>query len=265
MFRSIFIKTLHERRKGIAFWSLGLFAFALFVGLLYPSIDEVEGFETLVNDMPDMYQALIGEIDDITSPSGFLGAELYGLMLPLGLSILAISFGASAIAREEETGTIELLLATPTSRMRIIGEKVAALVAILIVTATATWAGVALSTALVEFNVNLWDVWWASLIVAGLALCFGLLALAVTAWGGKRGLAVGVMAAVFAISYFGNTLAVMVEAIESLRYGSLLYYYDGQGVVAGDIELRNLAILAATATLGLLLSIVGYKRRDIGT
>lgn len=265
MFRSIFVKTLHERRKGIAFWSLGLFTFALLVGLLYPSIDEVEGFEALVDDMPDIYQALIGEIDDITSPSGFLGAELYSLMLPLGLSILAISFGASAVAREEETGTIELLLATSTSRTRIIAEKVFALVVILMVVAAATWAGVALSTVLVEFNVNLWDAWWASLIVAGLALCFGLLALAVTAWGGKRGLAIGVLSAVFAISYFGNTLAVMVEAIESMRYASLLYYYDGPGVVAGDIELRNLAVLAATATFGLLLSIVGFRRRDIGT
>ena len=71
MFSSIYIKTLHERRKAIVFWSLGLFAFALFIGLLYPSIDDIEGFEALADDMPDIFQALVGEINDITSPAGF--------------------------------------------------------------------------------------------------------------------------------------------------------------------------------------------------
>ena len=264
MFSSIYIKTLHERRKAIVFWSLGLFAFALFIGLLYPSIDDIEGFEALADDMPDIFQALVGEINDITSPAGFLGAELYSLMLPLGLSILAIGFGASAVAREEETGTIELLLATPTSRTRIIIEKIAALATILLLAAAATWMGVALSTLLVDFDVSLVDAWWASVIAASLAFSFGLLALAITAWGGKRGLAVGVMAAFFTISYFGNTLAVMVEAIESMRYASLLYYYDGPGVVAGDVSLGNILLLSAVSVLGLLMSVVGFNRRDVG-
>ena len=47
-------------------------------------------------------------------------------MVPLLLMIAAIGAGAGAIAGEEERGTLELLLANPLSRRRLVLEKTAA-------------------------------------------------------------------------------------------------------------------------------------------
>ena len=48
-------------------------------------------------------------------------------MVPLLLLVAAIGAGARATAGEEERGTLDLLLANPLSRRRLIAEKVAAL------------------------------------------------------------------------------------------------------------------------------------------
>ena len=50
-------------------------------------------------------------------------------MVPLLLLIAAIGAGARATAGEEERGTLDLLLANPISRRRLVLEKLAALAA----------------------------------------------------------------------------------------------------------------------------------------
>ena len=63
------------------------------------------------------------------TPVGAGVFELFSLMAPLLLIVFSIGAGASAIAGEEDRHTLELLLANPVSRCRIVLEKLAALVA----------------------------------------------------------------------------------------------------------------------------------------
>lgn len=265
MFSSIFTKTLWERRKSIFFWSMGIFAYCLMMGLLYPSIEGIEGFEALVTEMPDAVKAFIGEVDDITSPVGFLGAELFNLMLPLVLSILAIGIGASAIAKEEDDGTIELLLSTTTSRGRVILEKALALSVNVGVVMLAGWVGIALSTVMVDFDVNLVHVLRTAIATVLLALSFGLLALMITALGGKRSLAIGIATVVFVASYFADTLAVLVEELEFIRNFSLLYYYDSQSIIEGGELFGSVFVLSVVSVMALAGAFLGFIRRDIAS
>jgi ABC-2 type transport system permease protein len=52
---------------------------------------------------------------DITMGSGYLSAYLFGMMVPLLLILLAISYGARLIAGEEDRGTLDLLASLPVS------------------------------------------------------------------------------------------------------------------------------------------------------
>lgn len=264
MFNSVAAATLWQRRKALFFWSAGVFIYVLMISLMYPSIEGVEGFAALAEEMPDALQALLGEIDDITTPQGFLGAELYSLMLPVLLSILAIGAGASLISKEEDSATLELLLASPISRSQILLHKALALAVNVVGVALMAWTAIALATLMIDFDVNLANTAAATLSAALLGLGFGAFALAVTAAGGRRGLAIGLGAALFVLSYFANTLAVLVPEIESLQYASLLYYYDGQGMLENGLEAGNIVILVAFAAVVYLLGALRWRGRDIG-
>jgi len=108
---------------------LGLIGFVALIVSVYPTVHSNPSLNKLAQDYPQALKAFIafgGQVD-YTTPAGYLGIELFSLMVPLLLMIAAIGTGAGAIAGEEERGTLELLLANPVSRARVVLEKSAAL------------------------------------------------------------------------------------------------------------------------------------------
>lgn len=264
MLNSIFTKTLWERRKSLLFWSIGLLLYTIMIGSVYNSIEGVADFAQLMDEMPEVLRAIFGEMGDITTPAGFLGAELYSLTLPLVLTIFAIGFGASTLSREEESGTLELLLATPITRKRIITEKSIAMTLSTLWLSMLVWLGVAIISLTMDFSIGLWGVLFASFATAVLALCFGFLALAVTSWKARKGLAIAVGTVVFLWGYFANTVALLVDSIAQLKYSSLLYYYDGQNILVNGVSITRFVVLAAFIVAAYLLSLALFSRRDTG-
>lgn len=264
MFKSILTKTLWERRRSISFWSLGLFLYVLAICWMFPSIEGVEEFAAFTEEMPEAFRALVGELEDFTTATGFLGGEIYGLALPLVMSILAIGFGASVISREEESGTLELLLSSPMSRSVILRQKAAALVVNLAIVGTAAWLAVTIATIGVDLDIDLVKAAWATLSAVLLALCFGFIALMVTSLGGKRGIAIGVASVLFIVSYFANTLAILISEIEPLQSFSLLYYYEGAAILRDGPQLLNFLLLIGFIIAIYIVGELKFKRRDTG-
>ena len=63
---------------------------------------------------------------DLASPAGYLNTEFFAFMGPLLVLVYAIGGGAAALAGEEDRRTLDLLLANPVSRARVVVEKFAA-------------------------------------------------------------------------------------------------------------------------------------------
>ncbi len=257
-------QSLRERRKSMIFWGIGVFAYALLVGLLYPSIEGIEGFAQISEEMPEGLQALLGEIGDITSPTGYLGAELYGFTLPLLLSILGIGYGANALTKEERSGTVELLLASPVSRRSIVRQKALAVFLTIFSAGFAVWLGIAVSTLLVDFEVSLMRVGTATLAATLVAVAFGLISFMISALRGQKGLAIGITTVLFVVSYFANTLAPLVEALQPLQNISLLHYYDAQSILAYGLDYWQASVSVIIGLLAYAISVTGYNKRDIG-
>ncbi len=129
MLRNAFLKTLRDARRAIAWWSLGLVAMTALMVAVYPSVRDNPELNKMVDDYPDAFKAFfgLGENVDYTSAVGYLNSELFSFMVPLLLLIAAIGAGARATAGEEERGTLDLLLANPISRRRLVLDKLAAL------------------------------------------------------------------------------------------------------------------------------------------
>ena len=125
MLRNAFVKTLRDARRAIGWWSLGLIAMAALMIAVYPSVRDNPDLNKMVEDYPDAFKAFLGlgENVDYTSAVGYLNSELFAFMVPLLLLIAAIGAGARATAGEEERGTLDLLLANPISRRRLVTES----------------------------------------------------------------------------------------------------------------------------------------------
>src|SRR6478672_10239540 len=131
MLRNVALKSLRDIRRGFLWWSLGLIGFVALIVSVYPTVHSNPSLNKLAQDYPEALQAFIafGGTVDYSSAAGYLGIELFSLMVPLLLLVAAIGTGAGTIAGEEERGTLELLLANSVSRTRVVLEKTVALVA----------------------------------------------------------------------------------------------------------------------------------------
>jgi ABC-2 family transporter protein len=84
-----------------------------------------------------LYQALGYD----NSPAGYLQGTLFALLGPL-LLVMAVAAGARAIVGdEEEAGTLELLLAHPVSRTRLLTERFGVLAAAVALLGLVVWGG----------------------------------------------------------------------------------------------------------------------------
>lgn len=127
----------YEARRHIT----GAIALAVLLGLLvvftlsiYPSIEASgEAIVDFIEQLPEQMQTSFA-VDAYTTIEGFLATEFYQFMWLLLVGLYLIYIGGGTIASDVETGRIDLLLATPISRRRLVYEKyLALLVPILVV------------------------------------------------------------------------------------------------------------------------------------
>ncbi|MBI4328592.1 MAG: ABC transporter permease subunit [Chloroflexi bacterium] len=265
MLRNVFWKSLRDQRRALAWWGIGLVLLAVTTLLFYPAIrDSQELIQQAMQAFPKELLAIFaGEVTDIASPVGFLNTQLFFFMAPLLFLAFAIAFGSGAIAGEEERGTLDLLLANPVARRRVVVEKFAAMVVATIALATTFWAGLTVGSKAVGMEINVVRLAEMTVSLALLGLVFGSLALAFGAARGNSGLSIGVASALGVAFYFANALAPAVEALEPLRNFSPFYYYIGADPLTNGLNLAHAGVLAGLSVLLLIVALVTFERRDL--
>lgn len=265
MLRSVVGETLYARWRAIAGWAFELAAVCALIVAIYPSFAHVHALATLAKSFPASVTAFVGyggEID-YTTPVGFLGTELFTVMLPLLMLALAIGAGARAIASEEEAATLDLLLANPLSRRRLVIEKAAALALELLVFAVAIFAALALTSQGMGVHVRTERLAAAVAFVFLLALLFGTLALCVGAATGRHGLAVGVPAALAAVAYLVNGVAPLVSFLRGLAKATPFYHYTAPAPLAHGFQADHAAVLLVPALALVAAAVALFERRDL--
>jgi ABC-2 type transport system permease protein len=183
--RNVFTKTLRDQRRPLGWWSLGLVAVIAIYMLPYRAY--LDAGVLNINTNSALYQALGYD----TTPAGYLQGTLFALLGPLLLVMMAVTVGARAIAGDEEAGTLDLLLAHPVSRTRLLLERFGALAAAVTWLGLIVWAGTVAAVAAADMGIAAGRVAATSLGLVLLALGFGTVALAISARSGRRGLTLG--------------------------------------------------------------------------
>jgi ABC-2 type transport system permease protein len=150
---------------------------------VYPTVRESPDLNAMVEDYPEALKAFIafgGELD-YASGAGYLGSELFSFMIPLLLLVAAVGAGARAIASEEERGTLDLLLANPVSRRRVVIDKLGALVAEVTLLCLMLWVALVVGAGAVDTDVPATRLGAATIGAGLLAVVFGAVAVLVGA------------------------------------------------------------------------------------
>ena len=256
--------TLYQRRWSVFWWSLGIAVVIILNLSLYPSFQDQAALNEQLENLPEAARSLFTDTGDFFSPEGYLSSQVFYLMLPLLMSVLSIGLGSRLLAKEESDGTLELLLARPISRLKLLAAKALSAITILAIVTAVAVAATTITSEIVNINVPLLNLVVATLLASLLALLFGAVAFAVTTLGHSARLAsVGIAALVGLGSYIVTSLANVAEwLLWPSRFLPYHYYRPGD-TLYGNFHLPNIIGLAAAV---LVLGFVAwrfFRRRDL--
>ena len=258
MLGSVFAKALRDRTVATLVVAATLLTFAGFSMGIYA------GFGTeasqLLEGLPDAIAALYGSNDGTLA--GMVTGALFGLMGPMVLLAYAIAAGSSAASGEEKHHTLDLLLANPVSRTRVLLAKSAVLALGVLTIAGLLWVGGVAIASVVSLDISGQDFFAASLQLAGLGLMFGFLTLAISSWSnGTIGAAVS--AGLAGVSYLATSLFPIEPALADYAQYTPWYLYSGHEPLTNGVDLIGLVAMLAISGLLLLIAVVGFNRRDL--
>ncbi|MGX5654793.1 ABC transporter permease subunit [Geodermatophilus nigrescens] len=250
------------RWRGTVVWAAGLAALVTLYAALWPSIRDQPSLTDLMDAMPEVLRSLLATTD-LSTPVGYVQAEVMGLTGPLLVTLYAIVSGAAAIAGEESRHRLGLVLAAPVGRGRLVVEQAGA-----VVLGTLVLAGVVVLALLVSGAAFGLDLPAGHVVAAGLHLgllgaVFGALALGVGAATGSRVLARAVPGVLAVLAYLLNGLAPLVGWLEPLRVLSPFWQSLGHQPLLTGLSVRGVVVCALAVVVLTGLAVPAFARRDV--
>ena len=249
-------------RKAFIIWS-GAVGFLLVVCIfLFPEMKgEMDSISTTFSDMGSFTAAFGMDKLNFGTLVGYYAIEC-GNVLGLGGAFFASLCAASILCREEKERTAEFLLTHPVSRVRIITEKliavmlqVVAMNLIVFVLSIASMAAVGESIPWKE--VTLLHLAFLIMQIELSGICFG-----ISAFMHKGSIGVGL--GVTFMLYFMNLISNITEKAKGLKYITPFAYCDGATIVSElKIDAVKVAIGMIICAAGITAAYLKYTKKDI--
>ena len=261
----MFVEFKHALRNSlgqILGWGLGLALLGLLLVPMYDSFAaEGEAFEEMLDMFPSEVMAFFGDLGAMTTPEGYLSIEFFSYM-PLILGIYAVQAGTGLLAKDEEEGTLDLIIAHPVSRIRLfIGRILAFLLAIAAVLVIA-WLGIFLPMSWSSMSLSAVEVARPFLSLYAEMALFGSLGLLLSMLLPSRRWASMVSGLLLVASFFITGLSQLNEDLENIAWLSPLKYYQTQSAFSG-LNTEWIFGLVAAGLVFVLLAVWRFMRRDL--
>ena len=262
----LFLSSLKLSRWGLIAWVVLIFLYGVLTMYLYPTVTEdILGY---LNSLPEAMKAAFGYegIDFSTAtftPEAFATLEFL-VLWPLLIGIYGI-FASIGIAREVERGTLDLLLAQPVKRYKVLISKFAVFFVAALLIAMASLLGLFFGASLISESVNtsslalaLFEALLLVLAFASITLLFSTIFLEPR----KSLLAAGViMAGAYMLNFM---VPLFSDSFSWLRNLSLFYYYQPNEVVTtASLDGTAIAVYSAVTIICFIAALVVFQRRDL--
>lgn len=259
---------LRRRRTTIIWWMIGSVAMTALIIALFPSIrDQAAEMNRVINQLPPELRGLktgASGIVDVGDPLQFLNSQLYYATLPLIWIILAITRGSSILGREESNRTLEVLLAQPISRTKLLLGKLFSFAIEFAFVGGATLLATIVLAPLVDMHISTARLTTTMLYTLLFCFSFGLIAFSLQA--ASRLTRRMATAAAVVIGFGGYLLASLSSLTDWLRWPVKFlpyHYFVPLDPLTGKTPRGLIVYLASIFIIAISFAIVGFRRRDI--
>ncbi len=276
------VLTIYKKQlqKTWLFWIvpiLLLVAMALLVVFIWPDYAPILAeFDIIFADNP-LFASLLGETN-MGSFEGFISVEMF-VVSDFVFMILILLFGTLVIAREADSGTLDVILSYPVPRWKFLLEKLLAIITLSLTFPILIWgvstvgAAIIIETnpeALTEFNseaflLALLGKWLVYMVFTCITILCSVIFMDTTKTLGSAGLIVG---GSWILERFGGLIRTVSEEIADIMQGvSLFHYLDGATVMNALIKgeeypLNELVLVLIIGFAALLLALGLFQKRE---
>lgn len=263
MLNSVFFKTIRDIRGQIVGWGIGLAAMAAVTVLVYPTFQNMVSLEGFIKSLPPAMQKLVGGQATLGVFEEFLNLKLFDAWLPIILSVFTIVHGAAAIAGEEERRTMDLLMANPVKRWRVVVEKFAATAAAVTGISALVCLGLAAGVVVTGIETSIWRLWWAAFSVVPITLVFGAVSLAGSCFFRRRKHAVAVAVVLLIASYFIYAIGPLSDTVQPWLKLSFFHYYSRTEPIGREVDPGSSAVLWLAMGVIVAGAVAAFQRKDL--
>jgi ABC-2 type transport system permease protein len=254
--------SLRNSRGAIMGWGIGLAVLAIMMGSLFDMVASS-------GDLMDAYVEALPEIAEMfdfslmNTPIGWLDVEYFSFV-PLIIGLFATGAGASLLARDEEGGTLDLILAHPVSRTVLFWGRILASTLVLIILLLISWASLLLTMTWSEnFSIPAVDLLLPFASLFGILMFFMTLSTLFSMLLPARSMASMLAGMLVAASFFVTLLSGVVDELERVADFSPLTYLETATAIEHGLNLTWFGIFIAIDLVLVLISWQLFQRRDI--
>ena len=267
---AIFRKAVFDQRWVLLICGLGATALPILLMHAFVSVpwEQLSGFLELPL-IKTVIQVLtgadLGEVFRIDALGAF--AFVHPIMLALGWACM-ITGATRVLAGEIDTGTADLLLALPATRISVYTSVTLSVLICGPVMAGAAWLGVWIGsrTAGLPEPIDVWLLRYVAINSAAMLLAVGGSASLISAVSSRRGKAVGVTVAILLCSFLLNWVAAFWRPAETLAFAGILRYFRPYVILRESrLQIGDVAVLLVVAAITWSLGAFLFCRRDIHT
>ena len=255
----------HELRQGkVSFliWTASIgFLLAVCIFLFPEMKDEVDSLNDVFSSMGSFTDAFGMDRLNFGTLVGYYAIEC-GNVLGLGGALFAALCAVSMLSKEEKDKTAEFLLTHPVSRVRVITEKlIAILIQItamnLIIYALSVGSMAAIGEDIPWKEINLLHLAYYILQIELAGICFGISSFM------RKG-SVGLGLGIAVIMYFLNLISNIAEVAEFLKYITPFSYCEGADIVTnGSLDGIRVFVGTVIGVAGIVAAYVKYVKKDM--
>jgi len=230
---NVLLNSLSRNKRKLLSFSLASIFYVIF--LLYVWTLMADTFSQVLDLFPDSLKTIAGFGDDL-STAGFLNGEFMHLIGPLIMGAFAITIGATILASEEENKTIDQFLALSISRSRYYTEKYLSLTILILSLAFIFSLTLFISNFIYDINLNFSNIFYSGLCLFIYGTTVGSITFFSGAIFAKVSQSAGIGGGIAIIGYVFDSVYKTVSSLGYLKYLSLHYYYNDNGVILNGFD-----------------------------
>jgi len=264
---TVFTEMVRRHWRGVFYWGGGLGLLGFYMVLFSADANILEQYVGLIEALPPEFGAALGvqDIEILTTPEGFIsfGYFTYGVLI---VAVYGLLSGMNVTANDEDDGIMDVMLALPIPRSRIMLEKFFVYALFIVLMVVVSWVAVAIGIVIASSEANLGTMFIAAMGMVPL----GLVTLTVAALLGvifrRKFLALGAASAFVAMSFVFKLIgdAVNHAIADIMGAVSFFSYFQPNEILTEGLVISHIIILLVVALLGAVGSLYLWERRDVG-